>query len=396
MILIIIAFLLGIIIGIITGLLPGIHTNLVSVFLLSISPFLLDYFSPFAIATFIISLAISNLILEFLPAIFFGAPEESTVLGIMPGHYLLLNQKGHSAVSLAMSGAFLALLLSIILVPIFIFIIPKIYPFLQRMMGFILILFSIFLIFRDKERIIALTFFIISGFLGIATLNLNVNQSLLPMLSGLFGSSALIYSISQKTKIPEQKIEKIEINKKSLIKPAIATILVSPVCSFLPGLGNSQAALLGSEIIKMSKEEFMIFLGSINMIVMSMSFFAVYIIQKSRTGAAAAVSQLISPTLLQVVYFFIIILLSLAISVFIAFNLSKFLAKNINHFNYSKTSFIILAIIIIAVIAFSGFLGLFIFIVSTLLGLACLNYKTGMGHLLGCLLVPTILFYLPF
>ena len=39
------AVLIGIIFGIIAGITPGIHTNLVAVLLLSISPFLLQYFS---------------------------------------------------------------------------------------------------------------------------------------------------------------------------------------------------------------------------------------------------------------------------------------------------------------------------------------------------------------
>jgi putative membrane protein len=395
---IILAITIGILAGTITGLIPGIHTNLLAVFIISISGFLLNYFSLTFLFLFIATMAITHTFVDFIPSIFLGAPDEDTALSIAPGHDFLLKGQGHQAVLLTLIGSSIALIITIIIIPIFMFTIPLIYPFLQKIMSFILILASIFLLSRESQKITAsLIIFFLAGFLGIATLNLPTSQPLLPLLTGLFGSSTIIYSISQRIKIPKQKIEKLKINKKQLIKPIIATSLVSPICSFLPGLGASQAAIIGSEITgDLNRKQFLILLGSINTLVMSVSFATLYLINKSRTGAANAIQQLSSLSFSNLIYIILVILLSSIITIFITVKISKFFAKNINKINYTLCSSAVLIILLLSVIFFSGFLGFLIFIISSILGLTSIYLKIRRSFLMGALLIPTILLYLPF
>ena len=395
---IILALIAGILAGVITGLIPGIHTNLIAVFLISLSAFFLTFLQPLAIIIFIASMAVTHTFVNFIPAVFLGAPDEDTALGIMPGHKFLIKGRGHEAVLLTLTGSTLALLLLIFITPIFIFIIPKIYPFIRQMMAWLLIWISIFLISKEKEsKLWAIIIFLLAGFLGLATLNLPIKQPLLPLLTGLFGSSALIYSISQKTIIPKQKISRLILNKKQLIKPAIATTLVSPICSFLPGLGSSQAAIIGSEIVpRLDRKQFLILLGSINTLVMSISFVTLYLISKPRTGAANAIQQITQITLTELFYILGAVLLASIASIFITIQISKLFAKHITKINYSKISLVVLAILVIATLSFSGFYGLLIFIAATSIGLTCIHAGIRRGFLMGSLLIPTILFYLPF
>ncbi|MBT4824632.1 hypothetical protein HON88_05525, partial [Candidatus Woesearchaeota archaeon] len=55
---------IGVFAGIITGLTPGIHINLVSLLVISSSPFLLNYLSPISLAIFVISMAITHTFLD--------------------------------------------------------------------------------------------------------------------------------------------------------------------------------------------------------------------------------------------------------------------------------------------------------------------------------------------
>jgi putative membrane protein len=393
----IIAFLLGILAGAFTGLFPGIHINLVSTFIISSLAFLLTLTSPLSLAVFIVSMSITHIFLDFIPSIYLGAPEESSSLAILPGHELLLEGKGHEAVLYALYGCLYAVIFSILFSPVLIYFLPKIYPFIQRMMGFILILGSIFLISKESNsKLWASIIFILSGFLGLSTFNLNLSQPLLPLLSGLFGSSTLIYSITQKTKIPEQKIENPIIDKRELVKPALLTSLISPICSFLPGLGSSQAAILSTEFIKPTKKQFLFSLGAVNIILMILSFSALYSINKARTGSAAAIQEILTLTKIDLFIISISILLVSILSFFLAKKVSFIFAKNIAKINYTKLSYLILIIISIAVIFFSGFLGFLVFLASTTLGLLAIYAETRKGHLMGCLLIPSILYYLPF
>ena len=91
------ALLLGIFVGTIAGLLPGIHVNLISVFLLSILTFFLNFVEPIVLIVFIVAMTISDTFVSFIPSIFLGAPDEDTTLSVLPGHELLLKGKGYEA-----------------------------------------------------------------------------------------------------------------------------------------------------------------------------------------------------------------------------------------------------------------------------------------------------------
>lgn len=392
----IIALLIGILAGTFTGLIPGIHINLVAVFVLSLS-FITNL--PITIMLiFITAMAITHTFMDFIPSIFLGAPEEDTALGVLPGHKFLIDGEGHQAIKLTVIGSAIAIISLIIIVPLFIILMPKTYPFLQRMMGFFLIWISIFLVYNEKDsKSKALIIFILAGFLGFATLNSNIQQPLLPLLTGLFGTSTLVHSIKSKTKVPKQSINKLDINKKELIKPTLATIIVSPICSFFPGLGSSQAAIIGSEIMgKLNNKQFLILLGSINTLVMSVSFVTLFLFNKTRTGAAAAISQITQLSTNNLVTILITIIISAIIVTPLTLLISKTISKHIHKINYTKISYIILIFLIIITAKFTGILGLTVLVVSTLLGLTTIEWGTRRSFLMGAILIPTIIYYLPF
>jgi putative membrane protein len=403
---IIIAMIIGVFAGTVTGLIPGIHINLISIMLLSMAPMLLSYTSPLTLVIFIAAMAITHTFLDFIPSIFLGAPDEDSFLSILPGHQLLLKGRGYYAIVLTLYGSLTALFIILIFTPLFIYTLPIIYPYLQKVMWIILILVSGYIILSEKNnKIWALVIFLLAGFLGIATLNLNIQEPLLPLLTGLFGASSLLVSIQQKTKVPEQKIaplKKIRLSKKSIIKSSIASLIASPFTAFLPGLGASQAALIGKQSMNIQDQrEFLFLLGAINTIVMGLSFIALYSIQKTRTGAAVAVAKLLPElTLSNLSIILIAIIISGILSFFIAIQISKFTAKRIHKVEYSKLSIIILSILLIIVLIFSDFtiqgkiIALLIFITSTSLGIFTVLTGVKRMHLMGCLLIPTILFYL--
>jgi putative membrane protein len=388
--------ILGIISGTFTGLIPGIHINLVAISLLSVTT--IQDLPINSLIIFIIAMAITHTFLDFIPSIFLGAPSEDTALSVLPGHELLLEGQGHNALKLTVLGSTIAIISLIFIIPVFIFLIPKIYPLLQRMMGILLIWIAIFLIYNEKNgKIKATLIFILAGFLGVTSLNLNINQPLLPLLTGLFATSTLIHSIKSKTILPKQSLGKLTLPRLQIIKPTIATILISPVCSLFPGLGSSQAAIIASGLSgKSTREQFLILLGSINTIVMSISFLTLILFQKSRTGAAFTLSQITSLSFTHLPLILTTILISTLLSIPIALYISKLTAKNIHKIPYTKLSIIILILLTMTITLISGLLGLLILIIATNLGLTCIEFGARRSFLMGAILIPTIIFYLPF
>jgi len=396
LLLLLLPLLLGIIAGTFTGLTPGVHINLLAALL--IASIAVIPLPVAALLVFITAMAITHTFVDFIPSIFLGAPDEDTGLGTLPGHRFLLKGHGHQAIKLTLIGSTIAVLSLTIIVPAFLFFIPKIYPFIQRMLGFFLIWVVILLVLQEKEsKLKAAMILMMAGFLGISSLNLNISQPLLPLLTGLFGGSTIVNSIRTKTKVPLQKIEKLLLSKKELIKPVLSTLIVSPICSFFPGLGSSQAAIIGSEIMgKLNREQFLILLGSVNTLVMSVSFLTLFLIQKSRTGAASAISQITKLTPSDLTLILATILLTSILVIPLTLYLSKLFAKNIHKIPYIKISKAILLFLVAIIVIFSNLLGLLVFIVATLVGLTCIEFRIRRGLLMGAILIPTILFYLPF
>ncbi len=396
MINIILAIAIGIIAGTLTGLIPGVHINLIALLLFTSSAFFLNFTTPIMLAIFIVSMAITHTVVDFIPSIFLGAPDTSTALSVLPGHKLLLKGQGYGAVKLTVIGSFFGLLIALALVPFFIAIMPVFYPFLIKAMAFILIAIFVFLIMKEKKKFLAFFIFSLSGILGIATLNFTLlKQPLFPLLSGLFGISLLSISFIKNVKLPEQKIKNIKVSKKQTIKALGASIFSSSLVSFLPGVGSAQAAVISTAFGKLSRKAFLILLGAINTIVMALSFVALYTIQKPRTGSAVIISKFLWNFNLQSLLLLLAAaLVAGSVAVFITLALARVFAKKIVKINYKLLCIVIICFISILTVILSGWFGLIVLLTATSIGITTSIMGVKKMHMMGALLFPTILFYL--
>lgn len=389
---IILAIILGLIFGTLTGLTPGIHINLIASILISSTTGIVLKINPIYLIVFIVSMSIIHTFLDFIPSIFLGCPDTETELSVLPGHELLKKGEGYEAIMLTTYGSIAAIFILILISFPSILIIKNTYSFLEKTIPFLLIFISLILIFSENNKINALKVFILTGIFGLINSNLEINQPLLPMLTGLFGVSTIILSIKNKTKIPPQKIQKPDIKMK---KPLIASSIIAPICSFLPGLGSGQAALIANMIAKQGKKGFLFLQGTINTLVMGFSFISLYIINKTRTGSALAIKELINSLNFNLL---IIILVIILISGLISFEITKkvslFFSIKINKINYTKISYMIILSIFIIVFLVSKIEGLLILIISTVLGIYSIKQKVKRTQMMGSLILPTIIWYL--
>jgi len=390
---IILFILIGILFGTFTGLIPGIHINLIGAFLISLSATLFLNLNPIYLATFIVAMAITHTFVDFIPSIFMGCPDTDTELSVLPGHDLLKKGQGYQAILLTCYGSLAAIIILLFLAFPSIILIDKTYDLIKQILPYLLIAVSIFLISIEKNKFKSLFVFLLTGILGLCVFNIpQLTQPILPLLTGLFGSSLLITSIKNKTKIPPQKIEK---PKVDLFRPLLGSIIASPLCSFLPGLGSGQAAIIGTSIANTDKRGFLVLLGATNTFVMGFSFISLYIISRTRTGAAVAIQEILGQFNIQLL---ILILITTLISGIIAFFITKTIAKyfstKMHEINYTKLSKFILIFLSIIILAISKPLGFIIFIISTFTGLYCISLKIRRTNMMGCLLLPTIVFYL--
>lgn len=392
---IIISILLGLFFGIITGFFPGIHINLINILIAQGILSSITSINHFYLGIFLVSLAVANIFFSFIPSVFLGCPEEETALSILPGHRLLMKGEGYKAVRLTSKGILIGSCLFLFLTPLLLFLIPIIYEKIDKILFFVLLITSSFLIIKEKNKKIALTIFLLSGILGYCTLNIaEVNQPLLPLFTGLFGVPLLITNLKKETKIQKQKIK--EPRLRLNLKIFISMILSSTLCGFLPGLGSSQAIILGSIFQKVSTENFLFLSGAVNILILGISIIGFYTINKTRTGTAVAIKEIFNEiiTLKELIFLIFILIFTSFISYFLIKRISKKISLVINNFNYQKISIFVLSFIILLTLIISGFKGILILFVASLLGVYTNYYKVSKSQMMGCLLIPTMLYYI--
>ncbi len=392
---IILALLIGTLAGIFTGLIPGIHINLVGAIIVSLSISLLSNIPAIYMGVFIVSMSITHVFIDFIPSIFLGAPEDGTELSVLPGHEMLKKGLGFQAVKLTSLGCLYGIFIFILISFPISLIAKGVYNFSLsvNLIPILLIGISLNLILVERKKFLAFLVFAISGILGLTVLNIGMKEPLLPLLTGLFGTSSMILAIKDKTRIGKQEInQEIKIGKR---KPLITSALASPLSIFLPAISSGQIAVVGNQFSKLDKKEFLFMLGSINILTMAFSFLALFLLSKTRTGSAVAIESLLGvPT----TSFFLLIATTILISGILSFFLAEFLSKKflivLEKTNYTKIC--IATILIISLITFivSGPFGFLVLVISTFTGVYCISLGVNRVNMMGCLLLQTILFYL--
>ncbi len=397
---ILIAIFLGIFAGIFSGLTPGIHINMISLIVLTLSPWLMQTFGVniISMCVFIITMGVTHTFLDAIPSIFLGAPDESTALGVLPGHRYLLKGNGLMAVKLFTVGSFLGLLFAIAMFPLLYFFTKYSYSFFEKFFALILIAVVVFMIWKDNKKMWAIYVFILSGIFGMIVFNLNMKDPLFPMLSGLFGISTLIISLSESNTLPVQKDQtNIQLDKRKTFLSLVFGNISAFIVSTFPGLSSSIAAVISMQFVKdLGDHGFMILMGCIGTSSFVLSLVALYSINKARNGAVIVVSKLISSAFELnfwiVILFLIAALIAGSVSCYLCLFFGRVFCKLISVVNYKILVVSIIVFVTVLVGIMTSWIGLLVLITSTAIGLIPGIVKVQRTQAMACLILPVIMF----
>ncbi len=384
--------LFGIGAGLSAGLLPGWHPNSVLTILLG-SLSLLAGFPVYAIIAFIVSLSITNSISGFLPSILFGAPDEATELSVMPANQMMLEGRAYEALFLTVIGGVGVVILSVITFPLLLYSLPFLYNNIASCIHYILIFIVLWSIISEKDKAILYStiIFFLSGFFGLISLTAYPSISIFPALSGLFGISGLLLGLGGQTKIPKQsETHTFSVSFKGIFAGWIAGLIVG----ILPGIGSSQAGVLVSNVFKVKAKNFLTALGGINTSNIFFTFIAFFTLAKTRSGAAAAISQLITtPTFYDAIFIMIIGLITTFVAAIITLKTGKLIIRRIENLSYNKLNLSVIALLTGLTVVFSGLIGILILFVGICIGLLASVCKIKKSTMMGFFLLPTILYF---
>ncbi len=386
------ATLLGILLGTVTGIIPGIHVNLLSTFILSLSPLLLPYFSPLSLCAFILSIAITHTFLDVIPTTFLGIPEGDSPYVLFPSQQLVLEGKAYQAIFLSTLGALGSFLLALLCIPIFLFLTKNMYPMIQPYMGWILLFLCLFLLLHEKEKLWATFIFLLSGTLGLIVFSLPLEQGLFPLFSGLFGVSSLLLSLKESSTIPEQKQEVPMVDEAFIAIPSAT--LMGWIASFMPGLGPAQVATVTARFVSLSDKGYLILLGGLSTVNTLLALLSFYLFEKTRSGVLVNIAELIRLDPYTLFLFLVIALIAAGLGSVLTITSSKYFSVWMTRIDYFWLNITILLFIILMTFFLTGTLGLLILIVSSALGVIPEIKGVAKSHMMGCLLIPVLLFFL--
>jgi len=383
---------LGVLVGILTGITPGIHINTVAAIIGGVG----FGISPFIISLFLVALSVSHNFFDFIPSMLLSSPEESTSLASTPAQKLLLDGRIRHGLRLVSFGCLCGVLVCALFAPLLVEVTKFVYSNIRNYIPFILLGVSLHLVMKEKDVRGGLVIFFLSGVIGYFSLNMiEIKQVMLPLLSGFFGLPNLYKGLKEKIIIPEQKkFYGYDISKKEILRGGILGVFSSTLMGFLPSIGPTQASLLTEEVKKKSKDEFFVSLGAINTADVIMSLVALFSIGKPRSGALVLVKEIMEVGYKEMFWLACAGIASAFASFFIFNWMSNILADKMKKVNYRWMCTIMTVLLFGIILGFSGVRGILLALLCSLLGYYCDRKKVRKSTLMGCLVIPTIVFYL--
>lgn len=122
---------------------------------------------------------------------------------------------------------------------------------------------------------------------------------------------------------------------------------------------------------------------------------AVYSIGKGRTGSAVAVQELLGKISLGDLSLIIgCVIVSAFVVFFIGVYVARFFALYVMKINYSRISWFVIGLLILANLFLSNWIGMIVLVTGSALGVFCILSGVRRIQMMGCLLIPSIVYYL--
>ena len=386
----IIFVLAGFCAGIIAGLLPGLHSNSIAVLFVSLN------LKDFNFILFLSSMTLTQTFFDYIPSTLLSIPSSNTLLSVLPSHKMTLNGKAFEAIQASCYGCLIGVIIGILLIPAQAFFVIQLADLIKLIIPGILIIVLMLMFFEEKNKVHGLIAIVLCSALGLIVLkqNLQADNALFILISGLIGCSAILSSLTTKSFLPRQEI-KFEFKQEIPIKQALFGSLGGLMVATLPSLSSSHAGLISRQFFsEMKIKTYLFLLGCINSSAIVFSISMLFFGNKTRTGLAIAISETTGLNVMQFVQLNFVFLFVAGISFAGVLIASLIAIKFIQKINYFYLNLIALALLICLVLISTNLIGLIVFGVSSLIGFFCNKLDINKSLLMCFLIMPTLLIYL--
>lgn len=372
-------FLLGILLGFISGLIPGLHSNTIVSILISV------FSDNNALSIAIVAVFAVHSIVSFIPSIFFGVPEEGTVLSVLPGQRLVMEGKGMLALKTVIASVVLAVFLSVMLLPVSMALYPIAYAIVKPYLFYILLFLSLVLILRTKQPLLTFLIFLLAGGVGFAALQQAINDPFLPLFSGMFAIAAIL--TYQKGKVPKQKDKGIDL---SFVPFTVVGVIGGFFAHLFPGIGSpAQVAAFTTILLPSTTLNYLATISAIAISEAVSAFATSASIAKGRIGAVVNLSKIININE-NIVLFLALFLAAITIAAVIIYLFRKTIVK-LAEIDFSIWNRLLAFYLLFITFIIDGGMGVIILIVASLLGYLTIRLGVERSTLMAAIIVPTMI-----
>ena len=373
------------------------------------------------LAMFMLGLVVGYAMLNTIPSIFFGAPDDSTVFIVLPGQKYLMQQRGFEAAVLTGVGSLGGLLVLLLLAPFLSRILPAVRTVVAPHLHWILGAISLFMLmsewpkgsdrgstglarFLDAWRSLGagLLTFLLSGILGFILFYSSLVpaevafQKLLPAFVGLFGIPWVLQNLISQARVPDQHLSRsVDLSPALVARGVGAGALGGLFAAFFPVVtGGIGGFLAGHATAQRDDRLFLVSQGASKLVyyVGALLFFFVPGLHLTRGGMAWMLSVFYRPYT-PATYWLAIgaTLISGALAFVMLLGLSRASARLVTRVDYRWISAATLVLLVGIVLALTGWGGLLISVVATGIGLLPVLWGSRRMNCMGVLLLPLTL-----
>ncbi len=415
------AALLGTLLSAFLSCIPALHIYNLAGLLILLAVKFEEALPGEVLAMFMLGLVVGYAVLNTIPSIFFGAPDDSTVFIVLPGQKYLMQQRGFEASVLTGVGGLGGLLVLLLLSPL----LPKALPVVRQVVGphlhWILGAVVLFMLmsewpkgsdrgrtglakFLDAWRSLGaglLTFFL-SGILGFILFYSSLVptemafQNLMPAFVGLFAIPWVLQNLLSQARVPAQHVSQtVDLSPGLIARGVGAGALGGLFAAFFPVVtGGIGGFLAGHATAQRDDRLFIVSQGTSKLVyyVGAFLFFFMPGLHLTRGGMAWMLSVVYTPYTPATYWVAVAAtLLSGALAFLLLLWLSRAAIWLVSHVDYRWISAATLALLVAVVLALTGWGGLLIAVVATGIGLLPVMWGSRRMNCMGVLLLPLML-----
>jgi len=414
---------LGTVVSSIISLMPALHIyNVAGIMIIltmgagtsTLIP--LDY-----VPIFMMAMVVGWTMLNTVPALFLGAPDESAIFVVLPGQKYMMQGRGYEAAALTGIGALAGIVAMFLASPLFFRALPKLRAIARPHNFWLMGLIITYMLMSEwpkgsgrqktglgrfidgwKNLAAGLVTFFLSGILGIIILEkpmVSITyafQNIMPVFVGLYAIPWVIGNIFSKTEIPPQFIcTSADLDYSFWTRGGLAGFLGGMIAAFFPVVTGGIGGFIAGHVTAQRDDRiFVISQGASKSVYYIGGFLMSFIpgLYRTRGGMAWMLRPFYMPHTFEDYWRIMgVIMLSGGLSFLLLLLFSRLIIRIIGRINYRALSAVTFFLMVAVVWGMFSWMGLALMTVATGIGLIPVYYHSRRMNCMGVLLLPITL-----